>query len=424
MKTRAARLRTVAAVLAAAGILGGGLLVQAPPAPAGTREAVQETNPCERLNAGQVLYPGYGAHRVTFATTADRSSSDALVTTCVKSGPRYVQDWQSPGYVGRNGFRAPGVPSGHTEAEFSPTGSYSVTDGFGLWNPGTRLRFQILNSLSRWGGGGEHSADYNRYFESSSHDFPDEDMWDFATRPTGDYRQGVVLNYNRPPDSPIREGAGFAIFLHSNPAPTAGCIALPEALVTRYLKDAVPGDRVIMGAVGDVFTPYSADPTGPITSKYTVVGGQVALGRPVGDEVTGLTRGGKHQNFERGTIRWSADGGAHVVRGAIRGAYDQAGREQGSLGYPISDELGGNGGVFQTFEGGAIYYSRATGARISTGLIHDLYVEAEASTLRLGYPTSNPTPILGGVRQAFQGGTITWSLAAGIRVSGERMPAR
>jgi L,D-peptidoglycan transpeptidase YkuD (ErfK/YbiS/YcfS/YnhG family) len=421
MRTRSAGLRTVAAVLAAAGMLGGGLLVQAPPARAVTRQAVQEVNPCERLNAGQVLYPGYGANRVTFATTADRSRSDALVTTCVMSGLRYVQDWQSPGYVGRNGFRAPGVPSGDTAAEYSPTGSYSVTEGFGLWNPGTRLRFRILNSLSRWGGGGEYSADYNRYFESNSHHFPDEDMWDFATRPTGDYRQGVVLNYNRPPDSPIREGAGFAIFLHSNPAPTAGCIALPEALVTRYLRDAVPGDRVIMGAVGDVFTPYSADPTGPITNRYTVAGGRVALGGPVGDEVTELTRGGSSRDFERGTVRWSPGGGAHIVRGAIRDAYDQSGREQGTLGYPTSEETGGNGGVFQRFEGGAVYYSPATGARISTGLIHELYVEAEGRTGRLGFPTSDPTPIRGGVRQDFQGGSITWSLSAGIRI--ERPPA-
>jgi L,D-peptidoglycan transpeptidase YkuD (ErfK/YbiS/YcfS/YnhG family) len=260
------------------------------------------------------MHAGYGANRVTFATTPERSTTEALITTCVKSGGSYLQDWQSAGYVARNGFKAPGIPSGDTSAEYSPTGSYSVTEGFGLWNPGTRLDFRVLNSTSRWGGGGQYAGNYNRYFESTSHSFPDENMWDFATRVTGDYRQGVVLNYNRAPDSPIREGAGYAIFMHSAPAPTAGCISLPEAMVTRYLTDAVPGDRIIMGAVDDIFTPFSADPSGPITNKYTALGGQVALGRPTSDQVFVFSHRAAYQKFERGMIRWSHVHGSHVVR--------------------------------------------------------------------------------------------------------------
>ena len=78
-------------------------------------------------------------------------------------------------------------------------------------------------------------------------------MWYFATRRSGDYRQGAVINYNRAPDSPITMNAGFAIFLHANPVPTWGCISLSESDVVRYLRTAAPGDRLIMGVGSDVF---------------------------------------------------------------------------------------------------------------------------------------------------------------------------
>ena len=78
-------------------------------------------------------------------------------------------------------------------------------------------------------------------------------MWYYATRASHDYRQGVVINYNRPPDSAIQMNAGFAIFLHANRVPTWGCISLNEADVVRFQRGAVPGDRIIMGVGDDVF---------------------------------------------------------------------------------------------------------------------------------------------------------------------------
>jgi L,D-peptidoglycan transpeptidase YkuD (ErfK/YbiS/YcfS/YnhG family) len=62
-----------------------------------------------------------------------------------------------------------------------------------------------------------------------------------------------VINYNRPPDSSIVQGNGFAIFLHANKKPTAGCIALHEHEVARYMRTARPGDRIIMGVRADLF---------------------------------------------------------------------------------------------------------------------------------------------------------------------------
>ena len=78
----------------------------------------------------------------------------------------------------------------------------------------------------------------------------DENMWYFATRASHDYRQGVVVNYNRPN---IVQDAGFAIFLHMNKVPTAGCISLDDWAVVDYIRKSTPGDRIIMGTYNDIF---------------------------------------------------------------------------------------------------------------------------------------------------------------------------
>ena len=51
----------------------------------------------------------------------------------------------------------------------------------------------------------------------------------------------------------IVQDAGFAIFLHENKAPTAGCIALDDGAVEDYRRKSTPGDRIIMGVASDLF---------------------------------------------------------------------------------------------------------------------------------------------------------------------------
>jgi uncharacterized protein with LGFP repeats/L,D-peptidoglycan transpeptidase YkuD (ErfK/YbiS/YcfS/YnhG family) len=206
---------------------------------------------CRALNVGAVKHPSAGARRVAFAVAPSYGATSVRFTNCVLQNGRYVHDWTTGGFAGESGFARPGVATGPTTGKLSPTGSFSITTAFGLSNPGTSLPYQTLNPYSRWGG--RLNENYNRYFESSADIFPDENMWYFATRASGDYRQGAVINYNRPPDSNIVMNAGFAIFLHANPVPTWGCISLSEANVIRYLRTASSGDRMIMGVSHDVF---------------------------------------------------------------------------------------------------------------------------------------------------------------------------
>lgn len=210
---------------------------------------VYPVSECQKLNNGRSKYSTYGANRVLLTWTQGYGLSRATNLYCVRMAGLYVPDWRTDGYVGASGFKPPGVPSGPTRYLYSPTGSYSVTEAFGLGNPGTRLAYRTLNPNSRWGGN-PWTPTYNKYFESSSWVGWDENMWYFATRASHDYRQGVVINYNRPN---IVQNAGFAIFLHMNKVPTAGCISLDDWAVVDYIRKSTPGDRIIMGTYNDIF---------------------------------------------------------------------------------------------------------------------------------------------------------------------------
>ena len=70
------------------------------------------------------------------------------------------------------------------------------------------------------------------------------------------YRQGVVINYNRPN---IVQDAGFAIFLHMNKVPTAGCISLDDWAVVDYIRKSTPA------------TGSSWGPTGPCSGSFPVL---------------------------------------------------------------------------------------------------------------------------------------------------------
>mgnify|MGYP000040918334 CR=1 FL=1 len=202
---------------------------------------------CQNLNNGKSKYPTYGANRVLLTWTQGYGLNHATNLYCMKVAGTYVPDWRTDGYVGKSGFKPPGVPSGPTRNLFSPTGSFSVTEAFGLGNPGTKLPYRTLNPRSRWGGN-PWTATYNKYHESSSWVGWDENMWWFAS--LGYYRQGVVINYNRPT---IVQDAGFAIFLHMKKIPTAGCISLDDWAVVDYIRKSTPGDRIIMGTYGALF---------------------------------------------------------------------------------------------------------------------------------------------------------------------------
>lgn len=145
------------------------------------------------------------------------------------------------------------------------------------------------------------------------------------------------------------------------------------------------------------------------------------LGYPTTDEIGGLISGGTYQVYQGGAIVWSPATGAHTSRGAIRAAWGVAGFEAGLLGYPVASEVDGlrNGGSNQDFQRGSIVWSAATGAKLSTGAIRSTWVWSGLQNGPLGYPATNEIKGLrdGGAFQMYEGGGIVWSPASGAHVS-------
>ena len=219
----------------------------APATPAAARSPAAA--PCAAANHGEVRFaPGHG-HHVVFAAAAKYHSSYAVVTECAKRHGHWRQVLRVPGRVGSSGFAPPGAKregDGRT-----PSGSYSMNLAFGLGDPGTRLRYHKLRASHECWGSTIGTRQYNRYFHGTCRS-TDEDLVKIAR--AGQYRQAAVINYNRPPDSPIRQGLGSAIFLHINGSgATAGCVSVSAADVRTILRSLAPGDRIVMGTAATLF---------------------------------------------------------------------------------------------------------------------------------------------------------------------------
>lgn len=193
-------------------------------------------------------------------------------------------------------------------------------------------------------------------------------------------------------------------------------LALTASLVipTAASAQAIPAKTTAPTIVKTATTSYTV--SGVIRTAWLSSGGTKSrLGNPTSKEIRNLKNGGSTQYFKGGAIVWSRATGAKTSYGAIRSAWLSAGAQNGRLGYPTTNETGGlkNGGVYQYFQGGAIVWSPSTGARLSVGGIRNAWLATGATNGRLGFPKSNEYSISTGLRQDYQGGYITWDRKTG-----------
>jgi L,D-peptidoglycan transpeptidase YkuD (ErfK/YbiS/YcfS/YnhG family) len=229
--------------------------------PAAAQEAAQEGAPCARLTAREVRFSAGEARRVVFVTATDVNQNAVLITGCVRTADGYAQEWQTSGFIGKNGFAPEGtLREGRLQ---SPTGSFSATEALGLADPGTKLLYHLVNPRSRWGGPG--SPSYNNYLEGGS--AADENLWYWANQ--GTYAEATVINYNRLPDSPPVPGFDYAIFFGAGNRVSAGCVSTNLPTATLVAKTLAPGDRFIMGVDHDVFGPMPTSPAPPPDTPAT-----------------------------------------------------------------------------------------------------------------------------------------------------------
>jgi hypothetical protein len=179
-----------------------------------------------------------------------------------------------------------------------------------------------------------------------------------------------------------------------------------------HLAISEPGGLGFWGASSGTRCGASPAVVGEIEKKYLALGGcGSVLGAPVTDERVTPDSAGRYSVFEHGSIYWTPQLGAHEVHGVIRDEWAATGWEAGILGYPITDELPTPDGIgrYNVFEKGSIYWSPQTGAHEVHGRIRDAYKTAGWEAGALGYPTSGEYAVTGGRRSDFQHGSITWT---------------
>jgi uncharacterized protein with LGFP repeats len=157
---------------------------------------------------------------------------------------------------------------------------------------------------------------------------------------------------------------------------------------------------------------------GPVRTVWGATGWERGLGYPT-TSVTATPDGkGQFAHFQRGSIYWTPDTGAHAVSGPVRDQWAATGWEHG-LGYPITNvsSTPDGKGQYAHFEKGSIYWTAATGARSVFGPIKDRWA-ATGWERGLGYPTTSviSTPDRVGQFEHFQNGSIYWSPTTGARV--------
>ena len=112
------------------------------------------------------------------------------------------------------------------------------------------------------------------------------------------------------------------------------------------------------------------------------------LGAPTTPERDGA-RGGRYRRYEHGSIYWSADTGARVLRGAIERRYRDLDAEGGRLRYPRTDHQAIGQGELVRFERGSIYWSADTGAHGVVGRSDGRYRALDGPQGTLRYPTTS-----------------------------------
>ncbi|MGW6335784.1 LGFP repeat-containing protein [Nocardia rhamnosiphila] len=116
-------------------------------------------------------------------------------------------------------------------------------------------------------------------------------------------------------------------------------------------------------------------------------------------------------NADAGETRVQTPDGKEVaVKGSIYQKYTEAGGPTGPLGMPEGEEqVAGDGGRYQNFTGGTIFFSKDTGAHIVWGDIREAWEANGGADGPLGFPTSDEETTPEGKKSEFEGGTITWN---------------
>jgi hypothetical protein len=122
---------------------------------------------------------------------------------------------------------------------------------------------------------------------------------------------------------------------------------------------------------------------GGIRDKWFSLGAEGGLlSYPISDQSPTPDGLGWFNHFQGGSIYWTPSTGAHEVHGGNRERWAAMGRERSYLGYPITDEEPlGDGSRINNFQGGSIRWTAETGSLDSHVVIATIGNEADSQAL-------------------------------------------
>ncbi|MFD5570317.1 L,D-transpeptidase family protein [Streptomyces cadmiisoli] len=185
----------------------------------------------------------------TQVITVKSSGSYATVTAWAKGSSGWKAQFSSTaGRVGSNGVTAGATRQQGTYT--TPSGTYTITEGFGVESSGTAMPYRKVVSTDWWVQDPE-SKFYNSMHSEEGADFPlteagergSERLINYPTQ----YAKALVVNFNRWPAVP---GRGAGIFLHVNGSgATAGCVSVPKATMDQFMNWISPSahPRIAIG---------------------------------------------------------------------------------------------------------------------------------------------------------------------------------
>jgi uncharacterized protein with LGFP repeats len=194
-------------------------------------------------------------------------------------------------------------------------------------------------------------------------------------------------------------------------------VALPTVFAHRDVGSTACPGRYAYSRMDDVRSRVAAQVDVGMTAierrYYADAQVRASLGAEVGGEKYG--RGYAWREYENGRLYWSAATGVRLVRGDILKKFLAAGGP-GVLGVPRTDEgRAGHWGAFNHFTGGSVYWTAETGAQLVRGGIRDRWLALNAEW-GLGFPTGGETGVpgvAGAVMQSFTDGTMYWRASTG-----------
>ena len=160
---------------------------------------------------------------------------------------------------------------------------------------------------------------------------------------------------------------------------------------------------------------------GGILTAWTAAGGERSkMGLPTTSEIAS-SKGGVYQRFEHGVAYWTRATGAQFVAEPVLSAWGGYWYEKGSMGYPRSGVVSGPGGSFrQSFEGGVAYWRSGGKASFVRGGILTAWTAAGGERSKVGLPTTSEiASSKGGVYQRFEHGVAYWTRATGAQFVAE-----